>query len=294
MMARIKLIIVLMLATVAIAACGAAQIQLQVRPADGMEMVYVPAGEFRMGSTGAQIEEAVAACLAAGLADSACRELPNESPQHQVYLDAYWIDRTEVTNAQYRKCVEAGACSYLDSMEDPAYNPPNLPVVQVPWDEANAYCQWAGARLPTEAEWEKAARGTAGHRYPWGNKFDGSRLNFCDKNCDHDDPWKDAGADDGHGWAAPVGSYPAGASPYGALDMAGNALEWVNDWYAADYYSHSPARNPMGPDSGQSRVMRGGSWSSSWFYVRAAFRGHGMLRKGYLNVGFRCAASPEG
>jgi formylglycine-generating enzyme required for sulfatase activity len=132
MMARIKLIIVLMLATVAITACGATKVQVRVRPADGMEMVYVPAGTFRMGSTDAQIEEAVAACLAAGLADSACREFPNESLQHQVYLDAYWIDRIEVTNAQYCTCVEAGACSYLDSLEDPAYNPLNLPVVQVP------------------------------------------------------------------------------------------------------------------------------------------------------------------
>jgi formylglycine-generating enzyme required for sulfatase activity len=159
MIARIKLTVVLMLATVVITACGPTKVQVRVRPADGMGMVYVPAGKFLMGSTDAQIKDAVAACLAAGFGDSNwnCRDFPDESPQHQVYLDAYWIDRTEVTNAQYRKCVEAGACLYLYSLEDPAYNAPTLPVVLVPWDQANAYCQWADARLPTEAEWEKAA-----------------------------------------------------------------------------------------------------------------------------------------
>jgi formylglycine-generating enzyme required for sulfatase activity len=211
------------------------------RPADGAVMVYVPAGEFLMGS-----------------GDDYRYARPDERPQHTVYLDAFWIDRTEVTNAQYRKCVEAGACEEARCWDLDGYDVPDLPVVCVHWDAAQAYAAWAGGRLPTEAEWEKAARGTDGRLYPWGDSEpDCDKANYL-------------GCADG---PLPVGSHPEGASPYGVLEMAGNVWEWVADWYAEDYYSHSPDRNPQGPDSGEHRVGRGAAFRISHWSLRCAIRG---------------------
>ena len=248
----------------------------KISPKDGMEMVYVPAGEFLMGSPDGEGDY-------------------NQHPQHRVYLDAYWIDRTEVTNAQYQKCVAEGACK--SNNEWPDFNASDQPMVCVSWYDAQAYCEWAGRHLPTEAEWEKAARGTDGRRFPWGNAWDvhtTRRLNFADKNTDFD--WSDMTTDDGYQYTAPAGSYPVGASPYGALDMAGNAREWVADWYDDNYYAHSPSRNPTGPDSGSAHVLRGGSWKDSQAFVRAAFRIRGVQidSSSYCNVsyGFRCALTP--
>jgi formylglycine-generating enzyme required for sulfatase activity len=224
----------------------------------------------------------------------------DEKPQHTVYLDAFWIDRTEVTNAQFRQCVEAGACQAPATCDwgEPSYGgqgQADRPVVCVNWNQAQAYCQWAGARLPTEAEWEKAARGTDGQRFPWGDdlELDGTRLNFCDRNCEN--TGNDAGVNDGYARTAPVGTYPAGASPYGALDMAGNVWEWVADSYGGDYYAGSPQRNPQGPGSGSDKVLRGGAWDRNWSNVRAANRNpYDPKFRGY-NVGFRCVAlSPGG
>jgi formylglycine-generating enzyme required for sulfatase activity/predicted Ser/Thr protein kinase len=234
----------------------------QRRGTNDAEMVFVPAGEFLMGSSDADKD--------AG---------SDEKPQHTVYLDAFWIDKYEVTNAQYKQCVGAGRCQqpsttssstrssyYGDSKYD------NYPVIGVSWRDAILFCEWAGKRLPTEAEWEKAARGAAGRIYPWGDRYDISKVN----------------ADGKVGDTTAVGSYPAGASPYGAMDMAGNVWEWVADWYDAKYYASSPKDNPTGP-SGSARVLRGGAWDSYQYFVRAADRNSIYPDYRLINVGFRCA-----
>ena len=236
------------------------------RPADGMVMVYVPAGEFEMGSIGGD---------------------DDEQPVHTVALDGFWIDRTEVTKAQYEQCVAAGACTpcYGDSAYD------DYPAIYVTWYQAETYCGWAGGRLPTEAEWEYAARGPEARVFPWGDEFDGTRLNFCDANCERD--WADETVDDGYAETAPVGSYPAGASWCGAQDMAGNVWEWVADSYASDYYGRSPSQNPTGPSSWEYRGLRGGSWGFDPYYVRGANRDCFVPSNTYGHIGLRCAMSSE-
>jgi formylglycine-generating enzyme required for sulfatase activity len=184
----------------------------RVSEKDGMVMAYVSAGEFLMGA-----------------ADSDSQAFDNEKPQHTVYLDAFWIDKTEVTNAQYKKCVQARACETSNEAFNSRFNSDNQPVVGVPWYNAVTYCQWAGRELPTEAQWEKAARGTDGRIYPWGNQ---------PATCDYTVMNDGSGDGCGNGSAAwPVGSNPKGASPYGALDMVGNVGEWVADWYDEKYYT---------------------------------------------------------
>ena len=265
------------------------------RATDGMAMLFVPAGEFLMGSDEQDIDDALQTCNET-LGDCNREWFEGEYPQHRVTLDEFWIDRTEVANAQYRQCVDAGACDAPTSCDsgEPTYDDAGKgdhPVVCVSWHDAEAYCQWAGARLPTEAEWEKAARGTDALKYPWGNTFDGSRLNFCERNCEFDD-WKYTDLDDGYARTAPVGTYgPAGASPYGALNMAGNVYEWVADWHDRGYYSRSPDRNPPGPDSGEYRVVRGGSWGGDPGWVRSAYRGGDFPVITNSSNGFRCVVS---
>jgi formylglycine-generating enzyme required for sulfatase activity len=207
-----------------------------------------------------------------------------------VDLDAYYIDKFEATNAQYLACEFDQRCNQPKNTR--YYDDPNFskhPVVFINWDMAANYCAWRGARLPTEAEWEKAARvsGTDMFNYPWGNRFNGTLLNFCDINCTQSG--KDRSYNDGFSDTAPVGSYEGGKSPYGAYDMAGNVIEWVADWYDKDYYASSPSNNPQGPDDGTHRVLRGGSWYNNLYYVRTFVRTSLDPMVAYNYVGFRCA-----
>ena len=279
---------------------------------DGAEMVLVPAGEFVMGSA----PDDIASLLRRNpKANGAI--VKDEIPKHRVFLDAFYIDKYEVTNARFQQFVQAtgyrtqaeregggkirtGAKTWAQ-VPDATWRAPQgkgssiagletHPVVQVSWHDAKAYCTWTGKRLPTEAEWEKAARGPEGRLYPWGNELDGMRANFCDRNCPFE--WKDAAVDDGYRSTAPVGSYEAGKSPYGAYDMAGNVWEWVADWYDAKYYRRSPARNPQGPTSGTQVVLRGGSWLYTAPDFRATERAGVPPGRSNENIGLRCVQAP--
>jgi formylglycine-generating enzyme required for sulfatase activity len=230
---------------------------------DGAEqgMVAVEAGRFWMGCN-----ESV---------DSDC--FPYELPYHEVQLDAYAIGVTEVTQEQYAACVTAGACREPSCDWEPVQKAAH-PVVCVDWQMASDYCAWVGKRLCSEAEWEKAARGTAGLRFPWGNGEASCELAVmreAETVCQEEG-------------TRPVGSRPDGQSPFGLQDMAGNVLEWVADWFAQDYYAHSPAANPRGPDSGQARVMRGGSFRASALTIRASYRAQADPAQGYYDLGLRC------
>jgi len=225
---------------------------------DGMTLLYVPAGKFTMGSEDGESDE---------------------KPVRAEYLDAFWIDQTEVTNAMYAQCVTDGQCDPPSSVtsytQDSYYRNSefdNYPVIYVSWDDANKYCFWANRRLPTESEWEKAARGTDGRTYPWGNDApNNSLLNYNGVIED----------------TKQVGAYPAGASPYGALDMAGNVWEWVDDWYDA-YPGNTISNSSYGITY---KVLRGGSWFSYDVNVRSSYRGWDYPTNPNFDFGFRCSRS---
>jgi formylglycine-generating enzyme required for sulfatase activity len=268
------------------------------RSADAAVVVYVPAGDFRMGGTSELTRYARSLCreAAGDLAIATCGSaaFADEHPAHPVELSAFWIDRSEVTNGQFARCVDAGACAppvdagsftRLRYFGDPAFDA--YPVVQVDWHQAEAYCAWAGARLPTEAEWEYAARGPENWLFPWGDTFDPARLNYCDRSCaGMSDPMHDDGFPD----TAPVGSFPGGVSWVGAMDMAGNVREWVADWYGP--YASEAALDPQGPASGESRIPRGGSWYDTPDDIRSLNRGANLPDYTHPKVGFRCANDP--
>jgi formylglycine-generating enzyme required for sulfatase activity len=230
-----------------------------LNPIDGAEMVYVPEGEFTVGS-----EESYA--------------LVREGPEHIVFIDSYWIYKYEVTNEEFRQCIEFGACD-----NDLVSHPKNdYPAIYVDWYDANSYCEWIGGRLPTEAEWEKAARGIYNMKFPWGNDVwcpVGGHV-IPESNYDY------IGClDEGPG---PIGGFPKGASPYGAMDMAGNVWEWTSDWYSAEYYENSPIKNPTGPVYGDLKVLRGGSWAYDYHYARVSYRFFAAPVHNSDEVGFRC------
>jgi formylglycine-generating enzyme required for sulfatase activity len=253
---------------------------------DGSRMVLVPAGTFRM----------------------------SPSPGREIHIDSFYIDEREITQAQYQRFV-------LDTGRHPPGKagfagkpyrwtgrriPEGLeehPIVGITWEEANSYCRWAVKRLPTEAEWEKAARGTDGRTYPWGSTWTATRLNSAElwakhviqslKDYDRFYWWPSKKNWEGRVvQTKPVGSFPGGASTYGALDMAGNVAEWVADWFDMNYPLTGPTRNPVGPASGTVKVVRGGAYSDPRWKVTATFRGKAEPEKRLPTVGFRCARTP--
>ncbi len=241
----------------------------KVNPKDGAEMVLVPAGEFLMGSNDT---------------DAAAHDY--EKPQHKVYLDAYYMYKTEVTVAQYLTFCTATRRKMPDA-PDWGWKG-NHPIVNVNWNDAKAYANWAGMALPTEAQWEKAARGIDGRVYPWGTTWDTTK-------CAN---WDNSGKGNTiRRGTHPVGSFPTGASPYGVMDMAGNAWEWCADWYGEDYYKNAPTKNPTGPVTGENHVLRGGSWIDYYnCYLINIYSYRSAFRVEYNPIhcddyfGFRCAS----
>lgn len=242
---------------VALTAMGVcAQTAALTNPVDGAELVAVPAGTFSMGSAKGQ---------------------GDERPVHAVGVSAFALYKYEVTNEQYAAFCKSTGHAPSPFAGDGRFGGARQPVVGITWNDAAAYAKWAKARLPTEAEWEYAARGTDERRYPWGNQPPtDARANF-------DQPTS-------NGSTKPVGSTPTGAGPFGAQDQAGNAWEWVADWYAYDYYAHSPKENPTGPTEGKRRVLRGGSWGYP-SELRASYRFYEKPEFSTNYVGFRCATA---
>jgi formylglycine-generating enzyme required for sulfatase activity len=240
---------------------------------DGKRMILIPAGEFLMGTSAADAIE-----MEKGYGWRP-KWFADEMPQHRVTLDAYYIDETPVTNAEYKHFLDANPehpapSDWDQSQRNCSLGKDDHPVVFVSWSDADAYARWARKRLPTEAEWEKAARGTEGRRFPWGQEFDHRCCNTSSS---------------GLRSTTAVRQYmEIGDSPYGVIDMAGNVWEWCADWYDAEYYKRSFTYNPLGPDADDWRVLRGGAWDITPDYTRCASRDYIVPDQGYGTVGFRC------
>ncbi len=235
---------------------GGPQAGSKIRWVDGGELTYIPASQFTMGNG------------------------DFNAPVHTVALDPYWIYATKVTNRMYAQCVALGVCAPpAQELGGPVFNNPeyaNHPVVGVTWEQAQAYCAWAGGTLPTEAQWEKAARGENGATYPWGEEkpaCDILNYAFC------------------NGRVSEVAAFKDGVSPYGAYDMAGNVFEWVADWYSESYYKESPSANPTGPATGEYRVIRGSSFESYPDQIASAIRHFNAGGNHRRDIGFRCVVT---
>lgn len=230
---------------------------------DGREMVEIPEGPFTMGSKEGD---------------------PDEAPEHQVYLKTYYTDLKEVTQEDYDRFMRMTKRGkpFIPVFDDDIskITKPNLPAIGMSWSDAYAYCKWAGKRLPTEAEWEKAARGEGRRRYPWGDD-----LGLGHANLDGDE--------DGFQYLAPPGSFESGRSPYGLYDMTGNVAEWVNDSYDEHYYRKSPYRDPQGPDEGQHKIIRGGSWRETPHNARLSKRFQAKMWRTDSTIGIRCAKDAD-
>lgn len=257
-------------------------IQFEINPKDSASVVRISAGEFIMGSD----------------PDNDPYFLGAEGPSHKVYVDEFSIYRTEVTNGMYQKCVAEKACPKPDQNRSRTHSNyygnsefDDYPVINVSWISAQSYCKWAGGRLPTEAEWEKAARGEDGRLFPWGNDppHDG-QINMCDSYCA--DSVNRTGYQDDYPDIAPVGVHPGSESPYGVLDMSGNVWEWVFDWKTDGYPKNYEYNNPKGPVSGSARVLRGGSWRNTASEVRTVVRISLTPARSLDTVGFRCVIAP--
>lgn len=284
----------------------------KVNETDNAVLVFVPSGEFTMGINKENLDWL--------LSLKSCEEIgcdremfEDVMPSHIVYLDNYWIYKNEVTNAEFALFVEAtdyittaektnGSLVYSnyiwlprdganwlspEGIDSNIITLDSYPVVHISWIDAKSYCEWAGGDLPSEAEWEKAARGEDAQLFPWGYQLPtGERTNYCDYNCP--DNFLGTGQDDNFIFTAPTGTYPLGMSPYGALDMAGNVSEWVSDWYSENYYSESPYDNPRGPETGDMRIFRGGSWESIEFSLTGFYRQPISPNFSSDFLGFRC------
>ena len=247
-----------------------------------------------MGSTATDVAGAVALCkLEPDGADCAEEMFAHEFPQHEVLLSDVWVDRTEVTQRSYDQCVASGACRAIALAGSARFRGPDLPVVLVTYHDAEAYCAWAGKRLPTEAEWERAARGLAGRVYPWGNVYNPSIVNHGRLALSFwvGTDWTSLDESDGFFELAPVGTFVGGRTPDAIDDLAGNVEEWVADWFAPDYPSTSEV-NPKGPERGDLRVVRGGSFVDARPFLRGAARRSDPPSARRAWRGFRCARDP--
>ena len=241
-----------------------------IKGKDGAPMILIPAGPFTMGSNDG---------------------LPNERPEHSVSLDAYYIDQYEVTAGRYQQFIESAKRNLPPTWDDEAAQTmSNLPAVGMSWTDAAAYCKWTGRRLPTEAEWEKAARGTDGRRYPWGHMQPFVDIANYNRGVWVSDAITLVPVNSGlEGMSVRHGLKEGGKSPYGLFHMAGNAAEWVADWYDREYYQKSPEKSPTGPSQGERRVLRGGSWADLPAALRVTARFSAEPDFEDRTMGFRCA-----
>lgn len=269
------------------------------------DMVYIPAGYVEMGSDQKDIDRAMDIFREVEKKEPIRNWFDDEVPKHKAWVRAFYMDKYEVTNRDYMKFVRSGGyrkkmfwsdkgwkwvgkkkIKTPECMKDDRFNNPDYPIVCINWYEASAYTKWAGKRLPSEAEWERAAHGDENRLFPWGNDFssqDGYRANYHPGDVTQDK--------DGYQFTAPVTAFPRGISPFGVFQMAGNVWEWCQDWYGEHYYAKSSPKNPSGPRTGSEKIVRGGAWLNSIISIRTVYRSYVDPKLRYSHIGLRCARS---